>query len=174
VVGPTQQTVFVPGAQTTAIDPADFGGFSGPMECSRGELGSLTTFAWGSLNEEETYSECLVETDDSRFSGNNHSIRNYYKYDGQPRWGVRNAASIIINDEGTWVSRRLVGYQKPWNADLKYAGEYHGTGANEGLTALLFLTQDSFGLDFDAEGVIIPGTLSAAPEAPSEAELASD
>ena len=164
----------VPGAAMDDIDPADFGGFSGTMKCDEGELGTVTTLEWGTLNEGETYTECLMETDDPRISGNNHSIHNYYKYDGYPMWGVRNAASVITNDEGTWVSDRLVGYQEPWNSDLTYAGEYHGTGAYEGLTAILFLTQESFGLDFDAQGVIIPGELPEAPDPPIEAGLAVD
>jgi hypothetical protein len=169
---PVTQGPIVPGAETQAIDPADFGGFSGTMSCNQGDWGALTTTDFGSHTEGETYARCRIEASDPRFSGNNYSVHDYYKYAGQPQWGVRSNSSVITNEHGTWVGEQGWGYQHPEHGALRYTGLYHGTGDYEGLTALLLLSQDEFGLTFDVEGVILPGDLPPVPAAAVEEALA--
>ena len=174
VAGPARFAPRAPGAQGDAIDPADVGGFSGTMLCAQGEYGQTTTTEWGSIVIGETYPSCLIEVSDPRISGNNYSVHDYYKYDGQPLWGVRSFSSVISNDDGTWVATDGWGYQHPEDSTMFYAGQYRGTGAYEGLSALVVLSQDRWGLRMDVEGVIIPGDLPEAPKPPIEAASGSD
>lgn len=163
-----------PGAGAQIIDPADFGGFCGTMHCGAGDDGQTTTTEWGSVTTGETYPRCAFEVSDPRISGNNHSVHDYYKYDGQPRWGVRSYSSVIGNEDGTWVATDGWGYQQPEDGTMFYAGRYRGTDAYEGLSALVVLSRDSWGMRFDVQGIIFPGDLPEAPELPTEAALGSD
>lgn len=174
VAGPAARGPTVPGAQEVAIDPADFGGFSGTMICAQGDPGTYTLTDWGSITVDESYPRCTVEASDPRISGNNYSVHDYYKYGGQPVWGVRSYSSVITNGDGSWVMTDGWGYQQPEDGTMLYAGHYRGTDAYDGLSALVVLTQDSWGLAFDVEGVIIPGDLPPAPELPIESASASD
>jgi len=163
-----------PGADAQIIDPADFGGFSGTMDCGAGNYGQTTTTEWGSITLGETYPRCAIEASDARISGNSRSAHDYYKYDGRPEWGVRSFGSVISNEDGTWVAADGWGYQQPEDDTMFYAARYRGTDAYEGLSALVVLSQDSWGLRFDVEGVIFPGDLPEAPELPTEAASDSD
>ncbi len=147
---------------------------SGTMHCGAGDDGQTTTTEWGSVTIGETYPRCAIEASDPRISGNNHSVHDYYKYDGQPRWGVRSYSSVIGNEDGTWVATDGWGYQQPEDGTMFYAGRYRGTDAYEGLSALVVLSQDSWGMRFDVQGIIFPGDLPEAPELPTEAALGSD
>jgi hypothetical protein len=173
VAVPLTQGPGVPGAQDPAIDPGDFGGFSGTMLCNQGEYGTVTTTDFGSFTEAETYPRCRIEVSDPRFSGNNYSVHHYYKYDAKPTWGVRSNSSVITNEHGTWVGEQGWGYQHPEHGAMRYTGLFHGTGDYEGLTALMILSQDSFGLALDIEGVIFPGELPPVPEPAVEEALAT-
>lgn len=168
--GPAQ----APGAEMAPIDPAEFGGFSGTMACAIGRDGEITDFEWGTLTRGETYPRCTIEASDPRMSGNNYSVHDYYKYDRRPSWGVRSVGNVVTNEEGTWVSEEHWGYQHPEDGTMLYAARYRGTGEYEGLSALAVLSQDTFGLSFDVEGVIFPGELPEAPAPPIEAALAAD
>jgi hypothetical protein len=180
VAGPTVLAPLVPAAEQRIIDPADFGGFTGVMRCSMGMDGTTSSTGWGSLTKGETYPRCTIEVSDPRINGNNYSVHDYYRYDRRPQWGVRSVSNVITNDGGSWVSTRNWGYHQPHDGTMFYAAELRGTGAYEGLSALMVLSQDTWGLSFDVEGVIIPGEMPEAPELPLEealakqAELAAD
>lgn len=137
-----------------------------------GDEGTTTLTDWGSIVEGETYPDCTIETSDPRISGSHYSVHDYYKYGGVPPWGVRAISLVITNDEGAWVSTDGFGYQQPWDGAMFYAQQFRGTGAYEGLTALLVHTQDQWGLTMDVQGVIFPGELPEAPEPPIEEALA--
>ena len=174
VAGPLTQTPVGPGAEAQAIDPDAFGGFSGTMLCGSGGYGSTTLTDWGSSTVGETVPRCAIEASDPRISGNNYSVHDYYRFDFAPPYGVRRFASVITNEDGSWISTDAWGYQQPEDGTMFYAGRFRGTDAYEGLSALFVLSQDTFGLRFDVEGVIFPGDLPAAPEPPIEAAAASD
>ena len=164
----------VPGAEPQTIDPAAFGGFSGTVMCSQGWPGDVKEFEWGTLTTGETYPRCTVEASDPRISGANYSVHDYFRYDGEPQWGVRSVGNVITNEEGGWVSEHHWGYQHPEDQTMLYSATYRGTGAYEGLSALAVMSQDTWGFAFDIEGVIFPGDLPESPEAPIEAALAAD
>jgi hypothetical protein len=159
-----------PGADTRDIDPADFAGFSGTTSCSAGEAGTVTTSDLRSLTEGETY-RCTHVSSDPRISGDGYSVHDSFRFDGVRRAGVRTVRSVITNDAGAWVGEQEWGYQNPRHGAMRYAHLYRGTGDYEGLSALMVLTQDRYGPYFDVEGVIFPGDLPPAPEAPVEATM---
>lgn len=163
---PVQDDVEMPAAWTGAIDAADYGGVDGTLLCAQGTLGTVSDTAWGSITEGETYPRCLLDADDPRISGNSHSVHDYRKYAGKPEWGVRASSDVISNDDGSWVGGGW-GYQHPESGAMHYVDLYRGTGAYEGLSALQVLTQGSFGLSLDSDGVIFPGELPPYPELPS-------
>jgi hypothetical protein len=173
VASPVSDQSVAPAAETEAIDPLDFGGFTGQMQCRVGNEGTTTRSDWGTFVEGETYPRCTIETSDPRISGSHYSVHDYYKYRGRPNWGVRSASLVITNDDGAWVTTDGWGYQQPWDGAMFYAQRFEGTGAYDGLTALMIHTQDEWGFDFDVEGVIIPGELPEMPAAPVEAALAA-
>jgi hypothetical protein len=164
----------VPSAPMEDIDPAHFGGFVGTMKCGGGTYGTTLVTEWGSKVEGETYPRCSVEVSDPRFTGNMHSVHDYYTYDDKPTWGVRTVGAVVTTDEGHWVSTSSWGYQQPVDGAMTYALEWRGQDAYEGLTALTLLTQEQWGLNLDMEGVIFPGELPETPAVPLEAALAAD
>jgi hypothetical protein len=174
VAGPHTGGPAGPGVESYTIDPDDFGGFSGTMLCATGDYGDSTATDWGSSTVGETYPRCGVEASDPRISGNSYSVHDYYRYDFAPQWGVRRFASVITNENGSWISTDGWGYQQPEDGTMFYAARFRGTDAYEGLSALFVLSQDVWGLRFDVEGVIFPGDLPALPEPPIEAATASD
>jgi hypothetical protein len=163
-----------PGAESSPIDPAAFGGFSGTVQCERGLGGEATELDWGSLTTGETYPRCTIEASDPRIDGTNYSVHDYFRYAGKPRWGVRSVSNVITNDGGTWVSEDHWGYQHPEDGTMLYAARYRGTDGYEGLSAVAVMSQDHWGFEFAIEGVIFPGELPQAPEIPLEAALAAD
>ena len=126
VANPVGDRPVAPGAEATPIDPGAFGGFTGSMSCEQGEEGTTTLTEWGSIVEGETYPRCDVEVSDSRFSGNNYSVHDYYKYGGVPPWGVRSNSSVITNEGGSWVGEQGWGYQHPEHGAMRYVGIYRG------------------------------------------------
>lgn len=140
----------------------------------RGVDGQTTFTEWGSIVIGETYPTCTIEASDPRISGNQYSVHDYYRYDIRPTWGVRSFSAAITNEDGTWVATDGWGYQDPRDETMHYAGQFRGTGAYDGLSALLVYSQDYWGLAMDIEGVIIPGELPGAPELPVEATSATD
>jgi hypothetical protein len=173
VVQPATEDPAPPAAEAASIDPDAFAGFSGTVKCGAGMPGTRTDFDWGTMVTGETYAKCAVETDDDRVTGNSYTIHDYYKYAGQPQYGVRSAAVVLTNEDGTWVTTNGWGYQRPLDGTMLYVNEFRGTGAYDGLSALMVLTQKGWGAWFDVEGVIIPGDLPPTPEAPIEAALAT-
>lgn len=169
-----EQPATVPTAPMEDVDPADFGGFTGRMICAQGEYGTTLNTEWGSKVEGETYTRCGVEVSDPRFTGNMHSVHDYYKYDGKPTWGVRSVSAVLANEDGHWVSTSNWGYQQPLDGAMAYAIQWRGEGAYEGLSALTLMTQDQCCLIMDMEGVVFPGELPEAPDTPIDAALAVD
>ncbi len=146
-----------PGAEATPIDPTAFGGFTGSMKCAQGEYGTTTMTDWGSIVEGETYPRCTIETSDPRISGSHYSVHDYYTYGGEPTWGVRTVSLVITNDEGAWVSTDGWGYQQPWDGAMFYAQQLRGTGAYEGLTALMVHDPGRVGPHDGRPGGHLPG-----------------
>lgn len=94
----------------------------------------------------------LTEMDDPRLNGTFESLWNQVTYDGI--YNVVTATNRIENEDGSWVGVER-GYRHPrlgWN----WQGLYEGTGAYEGLSALLFW---SGAPGNQGHGVIFPGAM---------------
>ncbi len=165
VAAPADQQSVPPGTETTPIDPADFAGFTGAFRVGSGRQGEAIEQDWGTSIRGEYYPRGTIEVSDDRLSGSHRSIHNYDHFRGGAKYGVRTTDLEITNDLGTWTGQGI-GLQVPHDSTMHYEFRLAGSGAYEGLSALLTLSQDEFGFSFDADGVIFPGELPPYPELP--------
>ena len=81
---------------------------------------------------------------------------------------VVTVARRIDNAEGSWLGH-FAGYLDPDGGRRHQQGILTGTGAYEGLTAIVRM-EDTGTLSWDVHGVVFPGALPEAPEYPEPAE----
>ena len=105
-----------------------------------------------------------VELSDPRLAGTWLTIINEDHY--ATASGVWTTARRIDNSEGSWLGH-FVGYRDA-HSGWHHQGILTGTGAYEGLTAIVFM--EDMGGTYDVHGMIFPGELPEAPEYPEPAE----
>jgi hypothetical protein len=163
---PPADPAVVSTVETDALDPEDYAGFGGTWTLGGYEAGTLEETDWGCRFRGERWSSPL-EVSDPRISGTWHMILNYDTFTDGASYGVRSVSNTIVNDDGSWTGTGT-GFQDPTTEGLHYQVLLTGQGAHEGLSALIFLSQDSYSMTFDVDGVIFPGEL---PEYPDPGQL---
>ena len=113
------------------------------------------------------------DMDDPRLNGAWRTVLNRMGYRDtahQPVGKVWTAASRIDNEEGSWIGT-VNGYEKPI-ADFSpmwyQQGLYAGSGAYDGLSALIFHIDTRNG--YDTHGIVFPGEMPPLPDVPEPAE----
>mgnify|MGYP001819955612 CR=1 FL=1 len=149
VAVPTLERAIVPAAPA-AISAEDFAGFTGTFRAVGCRDGEMTNHEWGHTIEGDYCSPMTLEVSDERLSGTARAAHNAVRFKNGAAYGVRTLTAEIVNEGGSWS----------------------GTGDYEGLTALMLLSQDDFGMHFDVEGVILPGDLPPVPEPAIEDAMA--
>ena len=112
----------------------------------------------------DTGLEMPIELDDARLSGTIYLALNedligekYQHHDGEVSTGTLE----LVNDDGSWIGT-VRGYASMNPATQHWHMELTGTGAHEGLSALLE-AKGPYG-SWDVEGLIFPGVLPEYPE----------
>ena len=117
-----------------------------------------------------------IEMDEPRLSGQLRSMLNMDTYGGPVLGGdgsVVSASTELVNDDGTWTGT-LRGYAYPHSSDgfpqrdMIWHIELTGTGAYEGLSALLYAHGPISRQVLEVEGFVFPGVL---PEYPDSVEV---
>ena len=104
------------------------------------------------------------EANDPRISGELWSIHNWDRHrDSQGTTIVGRAG--IDGEAGAWQGT-FHGYASPGDGYVAYQLDLDGKGAYEGLSAVVFITDNGSG--FDVEGMVYPGELPPLPERPTE------
>ncbi|MEA2025692.1 MAG: hypothetical protein U9O18_03275 [Chloroflexota bacterium] len=165
----------VPAAVTASPSPAMIyvapNAVTGKMSFERKFQGAVIT----QLEDRKTYRDAgtahTFEMDDARLSGTLYLAQNsddigekYQHHDGE----VRTGTIELVNDGGSWVGT-MRGYASMNPATMHWHMELTGTGAHEGLSALLE-AKGPYG-SYDVEGFIFPGAL---PEYPDPVEVPAE
>jgi hypothetical protein len=104
------------------------------------------------------------ETGDPRISGEMWTLHNWERYRDSQGATIVGLAGID-GEAGAWQGT-FHGYASPGDKYLAYQVDLAGEGAYEGLSAMLFMTDN--GSSFDVEGMVFPGELPPLPERPAE------
>ncbi len=98
------------------IDPADFGGFTctSAVQSTGGYGGRPENDGVVRSSRVRRYATAPSMVNDPRFTGNMHSVHDYYKYDADPTGVLRNVGCRRSpNEDGHWVSTSNWGYRAP-------------------------------------------------------------
>lgn len=108
----------------------------------------------------------ITEMSDPRLNGMFRMVLDEVTYSNAG--DIITASIRIDNDEGSWIGTER-GYRDPssgWHSQALVSG----SGAYEGLSALLFVVDNLSRLGEDMHGFIFPGAMPEAPEPPAPAE----
>jgi hypothetical protein len=107
------------------------------------------------------------DVSDPRLAGTWRTVinRDVYRDSVSDVW---TSAARIDNAEGSWLGH-FTGYLDPDDGRWYHQGILTGTGAYEGLTAIVFKTNTG-AMSYDVHGMVFPGDLPEAPDLPEPAE----
>ena len=149
-------------SETEGSDASAVLSFTAPYG-TQTDLGTAVVDEGRSGYRDATYT-VRFEANDPRISGELWSIHHWERHRDSQGATIVGLAGID-GEAGAWQGT-FHGYASPGDKYLAYQLDLAGEGAYEGLSAMLFMTDN--GASFDVEGMVFPGELPPPPELPAE------